>query len=234
MKQAKKSNLSEHLLSGLRKLSYLVYTIGLLFVSIFVVGIVLVGMFQTLGFNPILSGALASQLAIGIYAIALFGVKKDLILEPFKEFSFKTFWYGVRITVLILLVNVIVSGLLVNTDSMPESTQKIIEQRSFIMTFFLPVIAAPLFEELAFRAGLKYLLVDKGKWYKTSYIIVSSVIFGLLHWTPGAPTSLAHIVLTGLMGVIYSLVYLKTKNIYIPIVSHMLYNGLVITAASFV
>lgn len=236
MKQEKKNSVSDRILSGLRKLSYLLYIIGLLFISLLLVGILFIRLFQTLdvGLDPMVAGALASQLSLGFYAIALFGFKKDLIMNEFNSFSFKTFWYGVRLTVLVLVINLIVSSLLVQTESMPEQTQNIIENNSILMTFILPVIAAPLFEELSFRAGLKYVLIDKGGWGKISYVLVSSVIFGLLHWTPGAETALAHVVLTGLMGILYSIVYLKTKNIYIIIISHMLYNGLVITAASLV
>lgn len=219
----------------LRKFSYLIVAVFSLFLSMLVAGYLLIGPLEELGMRQILSGAIASQSAILLFGLIVFGFNKTEMLKPFKEFNFKTFWYGVRATVVVLFINVLITFIFpTGSGDTPSTTQKIIQEQSFMITFFLPVVVAPIAEEFAFRAGLKYLLIDKGKWYKTTYILTSSIIFGLLHWTPGAPTAFIHVLLTTLMGVIYSFIYLKTKNIYIPIVSHMLYNGLVVTLATLI
>lgn len=221
--------------SQLRKLSYLIVAVFSLLLSMLVAGYLLIEPLEKLGMRQMLSGAIASQSAILLFGLIVFGFNKTEMLKPFKEFNFKIFWYGVRATVLILFINVLITSIFPQgSGDTPSTTQNIIQDQSFMITFLLPVVIAPIAEEFAFRAGLKYLLIDKGKWYKTTYILTSSIIFGLLHWTPGAPTALLHVLLTTFIGVVYSIVYLKTKNIYIPIVSHMLYNGLVVTLATLI
>lgn len=213
---------------------HLIYIIALLFLSIFVFGVGLVWALQTMGVSQTISGTLSSQMSIIIYGLALFKFNKDVITDKLKnKLTFEAFWNGIKLTVIVLIINVIISTLFLQSSEIPEKTQSVLERNSFLMTFFFPVIVAPIAEELAFRAGLKYVLVDKACWKPWTYIILSSVIFGLLHWSTGI-MGLAHVLLTGLMGVTYSIVYLKTDNIYTPIVSHMLYNGLVITVASLV
>lgn len=221
--------------SQLRKLSYLIAAVFFLTLSLFIAGYFLIEPLEKLGMREILSGAIASQSAILLFGLMLFKFNKSEMLNPFNDLNFKTFWYGVRATVVILFINVLITSIFPQeSGDTPSTTQKVIQDQSFMITFLLPVVIAPIAEEFAFRAGLKYLLIDKGKWHKTSYIFTSSIIFGLMHWTPGAPTALLHVLLTTFIGVVYSIVYLKTKNIYIPIVSHMLYNGLVVTLASII
>lgn len=215
------------------RFGHLIYIIALLFSS-FVFGVGLVWALQTMGVSPAISGTLSSQMSIIIYGLALFNFNKDVIIDKLKnKLTFEAFWNGIKLTIIVLIVNIIISTLFIQSSEVPEQTQSIVERNSFLMTFLFPVIVAPIAEELAFRAGLKYVLVDKAGWKSWTYIILSSVIFGLLHWSPGI-MGLAHVLLTGLMGTAYSIVYLKTDNIYTPIISHMLYNGLVITVASLV
>lgn len=215
------------------KIGHLIYIIALLFSS-FVFGVGLVWALQTMGVSPTISGTLSSQMSIIIYGLALFNFNKNVIIDRFKnKLTFEAFWNGIKLTIIVLIINIIISTLFIQSSEIPEQTQSIVERNSFLMTFLFPVIVAPIAEELAFRAGLKYVLVDKAGWKSWTYIILSSVIFGLLHWSLGI-MGFAHVLLTGLMGTTYSIVYLKTDNIYTPIISHMLYNGLVITVASLV
>lgn len=226
MKLARKNSL-------LIKIGYAIYVIALLVLSIFVFGVGLTWFLQTLGLSPTISGTLSSQMSIVIYGLLLFHFDKENILNVLKnKLSFKILWDGVKITIIVLIINVIISTLLMQSSGLPEQTKSVIEKNSFLMTFFLPVIVAPLAEELTFRAGFKFMLIDKAECKPVSYIILSSLIFGFLHWSPGI-TGLAHMLLTGLIGITYNIIYLKTDNIYISIISHMLYNGLVITVASF-
>lgn len=219
----------------LSKFSYLIVAVFFLTLSLFIAGYFLIEPLEKLGMREILSGAIASQSAILLFGLMLFKFNKSEMLNPFNDLNFKTFWYGVRATVVILFINVLITSIFPQGRGETSSTtQKIIQDQSFMITFLLPVVIAPIAEEFAFRAGLKYLLIDKGQWHKISYILTSSIIFGLMHWTPGAPTALLHVLLTSFIGVVYSIVYLKTKNIYIPIISHMLYNGLVVTLATLI
>ena len=225
----------QRVMSNFSKLSYLMQALLSLAFFILVFGTGISWALETIGIPFAQSATIASQASIMLYAFWLYQFNGEEIKKELKDkINFSTFWNGVKLTILVLLCNILVGTVFpINSSEIPEQTQKIIENNSLVMTVILPVIIAPVFEELVFRAGLKRLLVDKGSWSKLSYVIVSSLIFGLLHYSPGW-SGLAHVSLTALMGIIYSTVYLKTENIGIPIASHMLYNGLVVTLASLV
>ena len=157
--------------SQLRKFSYLIVAVFVLLLSMLVAGYLLIEPLEKLGMRQMLSGAIASQSAILLFGLIVFGFNKTEMLKPFKEFNFKIFWYGVRATVLILFINVLITSIFPQgSGDTPSTTQNIIQDQSFMITFLLPVVVAPIAEEFAFRAGLKYLLIDKGKWHKASYI----------------------------------------------------------------
>lgn len=225
----------QRVMSSFSKLSYLMQALLSLAFFIIVFGIGVSWALEAIGVPFAQAATIASQASIVLYALWLHQFNGEEIKKELKDkINFPTFWNGVKLTILVLLCNLLVGAVFpVNSSEVPEQTQKIIENNSLIMTVILPIIVAPVFEELAFRAGLKRLLVDKGNWSKLSYVIVSSLIFGLMHYSPGW-AGLAHVSLTALMGIVYSTVYLKTENIGIPIASHMLYNGLVVTLASLV
>jgi uncharacterized protein len=91
----------------------------------------------------------------------------------------------------------------------------------YTLTFpnlFITIILAPAVEETLFRG---YLF---SKWGEAigvkKAIILSSLVFGILHIIEGG--FLAQFFL----GVLWCLVYMKTKNLFIPIGLHMLHNGL--------
>lgn len=225
----------QRVMNNFSKLSYLMQALLSLAFFILVFGTGISWALETIGIPFAQSATIATQTSIVLYAFWLYQFNGEEIKKELEDkMNFFTFWNGVKLTILVLLCNILVGNVFpIDRSEVPEQTQNIIENNSLIMTVILPIIIAPVFEELAFRAGLKHLLVDKGNWSKLSYAIVSSLIFGLLHYSPGW-AGLAHVSLTALMGVVYSTVYLKTENIGIPIASHMLYNGLVVTLASLV
>lgn len=224
------------------KLSSLVSAFALLLISVFVLGLGLLWALEMLGFGETSTVLIASQLSIAILALALFKFKYAEFFEIFKvKFKMKNIGHifiGVASVIGVnWLVSVIINSLKLDTGNLEQftsnTTQAILDNGGIIVLFIMPVIIAPIFEEVAFRAGFKHILVDKGGWKPYQYVIISSILFGLLHWQPGA-FSIYPIILTASMGVINSILYLKTRNIFIPIISHMLYNLIIISAALFV
>lgn len=82
-----------------------------------------------------------------------------------------------------------------------------------IIVFLSIVVMAPIFEEYLFRGVL--LQRWSQKWNVRKAIIVSSLIFGILH---------TDIIGAFLYGVVMSLLYLKTQSLLVPILCHMLNN----------
>lgn len=83
-----------------------------------------------------------------------------------------------------------------------------------IFNVIIGVVIAPIVEEFLFRGILLYKL--SLKWGIKRGIIVSSIFFGVLHYE----------VIGGvILGVFFSLIFLKTKSLFIPMMLHMIINS---------
>lgn len=86
-------------------------------------------------------------------------------------------------------------------------------------TVVIIVLVAPIVEEVLFRGILLHRFATK--WSPVTAIVVSSLIFGILH---------ADILGHAIFGVVLSLVYVRTGSLWLPIAIHMLNNGLAVAA----
>lgn len=77
---------------------------------------------------------------------------------------------------------------------------------------FLPVITAPVIEELVFRKAINGLLVDKNGWIGGA--VISSLLFAFIHFD-------GMILTYATMGLVFSYVYYKTNSIWSPVIAHM-------------
>lgn len=91
-----------------------------------------------------------------------------------------------------------------------------------ILNVFSVVIVAPITEEFIFRGILLHRWA--AKWGVSSAILVSSIVFGLLH--PYNPFGLS------VFGIVMALLYIKNGTIIVPMVAHSLNNAFV-TAVQF-
>ncbi len=92
-----------------------------------------------------------------------------------------------------------------------------------IPSFLLVVLVAPIVEELVFRATLLQKL--RVRFGTVAGILISSAIFSLIHMNSGM---IGHFT----MGVFLSIFYLKTKNIWVPILCHALNNLIAFSSAT--
>lgn len=219
------------------KISSLLSAVFLTFISIFIFGLGIVWLFQMIGINETLRGVAASQIAIALLALAFFRFKiADLVKTISFKLNIKSILFIILSVVAIFLVNISIGTIIevfnLNAGKLDEytsgTTGSYITGNMLLMA--MPIIVAPIFEELAFRAGLKKALVDNSKWKPYQYVIISSILFALLHWQPGTFTIVPMLV-TGFMGVAHSIIYLKTNNIIVPIASHMIYNIIIMYLA---
>ena len=94
---------------------------------------------------------------------------------------------------------------------------------AFLMYFFYPVVAGPIFEEMIYR-GLVMTALEKGKKWGLD-VLGSAALFGILH------ISNHGWVLTDFFsymggGLIFAVLFRVTKSIYWPIGLHIVYNGI--------
>lgn len=142
---------------------------------------------------------------------------KDLLMVvPLMMFAFGVTW------VTILLLNFIDSDLaqgyldfLNNISFLQTSADTPLTD--YILIFIAVALLPPLLEEIVFRGAIIERLGRKYG-FKTA-VLLSSVIFGFLH---------ADILGALFMGLILSVIYLKTYSLFIPIAIHAINNGLIV------
>lgn len=143
--------------------------------------------------------------------------RKDLVMVvPLMMFSFGVIW------VVLLLLNQVDSGLaqeyldFLNSVELFHTTPET-PFAGYILLFFAVAVLPALFEEIVFRGAMLERLGRKYS-YKTA-VILSSALFGVLH---------VDIIGALMMGLILSLIYLKTYSLFIPIIIHACNNGLIV------
>jgi len=94
---------------------------------------------------------------------------------------------------------------------------------AFLMYFFYPVIAGPIFEEMIYR-GLVMTALEKGKKWGLD-VLVSAALFGILHISSHGWVLTDFFVYMG-SGLIMAVFFRVTKSIYWPIGLHIVNNAI--------
>ena len=94
---------------------------------------------------------------------------------------------------------------------------------AFLMYFFYPVIAGPIFEEMIYR-GLVMTALEKGKKWGLD-VLGSAVLFGVSHISNHGWVLTDFVFYMG-GGLIFAVLFRMTKSIYWPIGLHIVYNGI--------
>lgn len=105
-----------------------------------------------------------------------------------------------------------------------ELVRKQIQVAPLYMLFTCSVVA-PIFEEMVFRRSFRGLIKNN-----LLFIILSGTCFGLLHIIGSYknPVDLLYIIPYGSMGCCFAYLLVKTKNITIPIIVHMIHNTILV------
>lgn len=93
----------------------------------------------------------------------------------------------------------------------------------FLMYFFYPVIAGPIFEEIIYR-GLVMTALEKVKKWGLD-VLGSAILFGILHISSHGWILTDFVFYMG-GGLIFAVLFRVTKSIYWPIGLHIVYNGI--------
>ena len=156
----------------------------------------------------------------------IYNKKRDyeIIDWDFKQFKkYNDFIYSFLIVVLTFVWIFIVSFLMPSSEQ--SETTKVVSNMG-LWGIFIAVIIAPITEEILFRGILKDVLIDKNN---KIYILSSAIVFGLAHIqiTGNLSSDILPIIVTGFLGGLSAYSYSKTKNIYVPIMGHLIYNSIV-------
>ena len=94
---------------------------------------------------------------------------------------------------------------------------------AFLMYFFYPVIAGPIFEDMIYR-GLVMTALEKGKKWGLD-VLASATLFGILHISNHGWVLTDFVFYMG-GGLIFAVLFRATKSIYWPIGLHIVNNAI--------
>lgn len=138
----------------------------------------------------------------------------------FKEYLTKNIIIYLAGILLMGILNIVISKLTNQALSGNES-----QIREYIKSFpiymiFSSVIFSPYVEELIFRKSLKHIFK-----FKYLFIILSGIIFGLAHVSnPSNMTEILFSIPYMVMGIVFSVIYSRTNNIFTTVTFHLCHN----------
>lgn len=169
------------------------------------------------GINPtkftILKFGIATFLIIAVLNNDLIGKSK------YKETIKKSLIWAVG-GVLIAGIGQYIIESLIDTGVSQNTTDILDRIKVVPMTILLSSLFAPVMEELIFRKII-FRTIQKKAGFMTG-ALVSSVLFGLIHF------DITHLLTYVTVGFIFSFIYARTNRLFVPIVSHVSMNSLIV------
>lgn len=179
--------------------------------------------------------------------------KGSFVKEYWFSFKKKDFLWGPLIAIAALALVLGVNFLINLAGLSPEGNSNWIKELEgpglWLVAVGMVTLLGPFCEELFFRGyvlqsvingrekALKRaeiigsnLVIKLTAWsYNARYVlsvIISSLIFGLMHFqTDSVLNAVVTVSITGLLGVVFAIMVLKTKRLGMSIVAHIVYNG---------
>ena len=143
-----------------------------------------------------------------------------------KKFRWSYLFYCVLAFLLLFLWNRVTFSLFPptrNAISYQHYAPTFTGATAFLMYFFYPVIAGPIFEDMIYR-GLVMTALEKGKKWGLN-VLGSAILFGILHISSHGWVLTDFVFYMG-GGLIFAVLFRMTKSIYWPIGLHIVYNGI--------
>ena len=143
-----------------------------------------------------------------------------------KKFRWSYLFYCVLAFLLLFLWNRVTFSLFPptrNAISYQHYAPTFTGATAFLMYFFYPVIAGPIFEDMIYR-GLVMTALERGKKWGLD-VLGSAILFGILHISSHGWVLTDFVFYMG-GGLIFAVLFRMTKSIYWPIGLHIVYNGI--------
>ena len=165
-----------------------------------------------------------------ILIILIFIYRRDL-KEDFIDFknnfskilgeSFRIWTFGIALMAIFnILINMLSPNTVANNE---ESLRNMITINPAIM-LIATSLAAPIIEELIFRKSFKVVIKND-----IAFVLISGLVFGALHVILSVENLYDYLYLLPYcsLGLAFSYIYCKTKNIFGPISMHMIHNFII-------
>lgn len=173
-----------------------------------------------------------------LFALGLIIIYYGILLESFRDFIknrdrylHDCGWVGIMTVVMMVVTAIILSRFSIGKSANQEMIDVRMQSNRLIMTLVVCLIG-PFVEEMIFR-GIVYEKIRKGKESKLGIavaILSTSLLFAIYH------SSVIYIVMNGdykqlleylpifVLGVGLNYIYVKTHNVFAPVVVHMCIN----------
>ena len=191
-------------------------------------GLLLVYFSQMIWGNFIPNGVIGMLIQVVFYIVMIvlsLWVFKDKLKGDFKLFrnNFKSYMgYILPRMAIFYLIFIVISFVSITISKTTANNQNLVEQLPILLSLPLAIIYAPIVEEVLFRGCIRrFIPNDK------VFIVISGIIFGLLHTIFSEATIFNIIVLAlpyGAMGGFLAYIYVKTNNMMSNMACHALNN----------
>ena len=167
----------------------------------------------------------------------VFIIYRKSIIKDFKKYiDNKGKWFvkyvGIFVGSVLLMgiLNIILSKITgLETSNNEQAVRKYIEMYPVFMAFST-VIYAPFIEELLFRKGIRNIINGNDKYTKALFVIISAIIFGLIHVIT-VEASFYELLMSipyMVVGLSLGYIYIKTENVFACIQFHLMHNTILI------
>ena len=167
-----------------------------------------------------------SYILVAIYFTIIY---KEELLNNIKKLNKKniltTLIYFIIGFLLMMLSNYIINYIIIpNSISNNEQGNRELLLNNKVLYGLLLSLIIPYIEEIVFRLSLKKSIKNN-----TTFILVSSTIFSLLHIISTTKLiELLYFIPYFILGLTFSTIYTKTNNIYCSTISHILNNTITV------
>ena len=167
---------------------------------------------------------LLSSIIITIIYVLIYKnkIKKDLKdinqKDNDKMYLKDTFKYWIIGLLLMIIANSII-GIFITGISPNESANRELLSDLYIFAIPTMILFAPICEEIIFRLSIKDFISNK-----YLYVLTSGLLFGYAHIIGETGINLVYVIPYVILGLCFSMLYEKHKNIICPIIAHMIHN----------
>lgn len=176
----------------------------------------------------LIKGSPISSLLIDlIFIISLFFIFKKELLAEAKIFNknklknaYIAFFYWVLGSLAMLITSIIINELFpINT--LNDNMVKLLINKYLIAMSISTIVFTPIIEDIIFRFIPRQLIKNN-----FLFILISSLIFSSIHLLFKITTIYDYLLIIpySCMGIALAASYVKTKNVYTPIMLHMFHN----------
>lgn len=154
-----------------------------------------------------------------IYAYVVKRERQPFLLWPEKVYSFGFYILSVLAILFIIVIGSSTIALILKSLGLLKASNAIpLLRKLSIPIKILTIVTAGFVEELIFRG---YLIPRLTKFFKNEHlpIIISSVVFGLMHYGFG---TIINVLVPILIGLIFGYHYYKYRNLKVLIICHLL------------